>query len=159
MENDVIGNRIQSAAQVSFFFLLPTKTNNLICSTGCDIVSYSNFVLNTFFFSLHPSKKGIIISPVTLQSNSSPLCYLWVCSHSGAPARSQAVLFHLNFNPIYGPSYPLACLGPSNYSSSGLHVTRPCHKSLLEMRVLAHTVYVLCMVVCVCLCVSLASHA
>lgn len=43
----------------------------------------------------------------------------------------QAALFHLNFNPIYGLSFPLACPGLSNYSSSGLHVTRPCHKKPL----------------------------
>lgn len=84
--------------------------------------------------SIHPSKKKkkkksyycFSHSPGELVTSMLPL---------GLPllqtaALFQAALFHLNFNPIYGLSFPLARPGLSNYSSSGLHVTRPCHKSL-----------------------------
>ncbi len=108
-----------------------TKPTSLICTPDCAIVPYSNLVSNTFFLltSIHPEKKSYYCfsrSPGELVTSMLPL---------GLPplqalALFQAALFHLNFNPIYGLSFPLARLGLSNYSSSGLHVTRPCHKSL-----------------------------
>lgn len=77
--------------------------------------------------SIHPKKFFLLLhSPGELLTSVLPL---------GLPllqtlALFQATLFHLNFNPIYSLSFPLARLGLSTYSSSGLHDTRPCHKSL-----------------------------
>lgn len=88
------------------------------------------------FFSLpsiNPSiqkRRSLIIAWVTLRANLSPLCYLWVCPYFRPQLFFQAALFHLNFNPIYSLSFPLTRPGLSNYSSSELHVTQPCHKSL-----------------------------
>lgn len=98
-----------------FFFFSPDRA-----------VASSNFVSNTSFsFFLHPSKKKSYYclgrSRGELVTSVLPLGLppLW------ALALFQAALFHLNFNPIYGLSFPLARPGLSNYSSSGLHVTRP----------------------------------
>lgn len=105
------------------------QTTHLICTPSPATVSYSNFVSNTSLF--HAAKKNksyycFSCSPGELVTSMLPL---------GLPplqalALFQTALFHLNFNPIYGLSYPPARPRLSNYSSSRLHVTRPCHKSL-----------------------------
>lgn len=112
-----------AAPEDTFLLFARTKTTLLICTPHCAIVWYSNFVSNTSFFLLpsSPPKKvsfyWFSFSPGELVTPMLPL---------GLPpllALFQAALFHLNFNPIYGLSYPPARPGRSNYSSSRLHVT------------------------------------
>lgn len=117
------------------------------------ILTLSQTPLSSHF---HPSKKKSYYcssrSPGELVTSMLPLGLPPLQSPSSF---FQAALFHLNFNPIYGLSFPLARPGLSNYSSSGLHVTRPCHKSLCwdmcaeDVCVCAHDSDERC--VCVCL--------
>lgn len=75
------------------------------------------------FSYFHQSKRSPIIASDALQANLSPLRYLWVCPPLQAPALPSPTLFHLNFNPIYGLSFPSPARGnqtihPADFMSS-----------------------------------------
>lgn len=75
---------IPTAIDVLISGVCYNQTNILHVHPNCAIVSHSNFVSNTFFFSLPPTPqiKSLIIASVALQANLSPLLYLRVCPYS-----------------------------------------------------------------------------
>ena len=130
----------------------------------CIVLLPSSKTPGSFSLNFHPiqktkeekKKKGVLL-PHSLSGQTPHLCVtsgLLADAERGL-ASFPATLFHLNFNPIYGLSFsPSHARGRSNYSSSGLHVSRLCHKRLCwDVRGGGGGDVCVCVCVCVCMCV------